>query len=160
MKTKDALISLETVLRCALSRNTKIESLQVGICRVEWSRSEWKNSPVISGLNEEIVPQPPTNIKKKKRKRIGNGDSDSDSDADAPQDDVELFFGSRVSSWLPSETLTALGVDSLDEVQLRNDFQREFHVKVPLSMFVVPNQTLRTLCSKLKEFVDSNKNSF
>ena len=50
---------------------------------------------------------------------------------------------------MPSETLTALGVDSLDEVQLRNDFQRTFNTKIPLSAFVVPNQTLGALAVNL-----------
>ena len=62
MKTQDALIALETVLRYTLSQKTRgpVDSIQVGICRVEWSRSEWKHSPLIASLNEERVPYPPT----------------------------------------------------------------------------------------------------
>ena len=51
---------------------------------------------------------------------------------------------------MPDETLAALGVDSLDEVQLRNDFQKSFSTKVPLSLFVTPGQTLETLCERLE----------
>ena len=95
------------------------------------------------------------------RKKRGTGskneesEDSEDDDDDAPEDEIELFFAARVSSWMPSETLTALGVDSLDEVQLRNDFQREFRVSVPLSMFVVPNQTLSSLCLKLRDHMAS-----
>ena len=146
MMTLDALNSLEHVLRSFSSGNGG--SRQVGICRVEWSRSEWSGTPMICKLTDEKVPLPP--VKQKKRT---NEDNDEDDDEDLPKDDIERFFASRVSSWMPSETLTALGVDSLDEVQLRNDFQREFSIKVPLSMFVVPNQMLNELCIKLREYM-------
>ena len=152
MMSLDALKSLEHVLRDFSSGSSgrgSGKSRQVGICRVEWSRSEWNQSPMICNLDDEKVPLPPT-------AQVKGGKStkeDEDDEEGLPENDIEIFFANRVSSWIPSETLTALGVDSLDEVQLRNDFQREFNVKVPLSMFVVPNQTLRTLCLKLKEVV-------
>ena len=114
---------------------------------------------MVSMLCDEKVPQPPSSNKVRRSSGI-NDDPDADADVDAddaPKDDVEIFFASRVSSWIPSESLTALGVDSLDEVQLRNDFQSTFSVKVPLSMFVVPNQTLASLCMKLKDHLTSKK---
>ena len=107
---------------------------------------------MICNLDDEKVPLPPT-AQVKGGKSTREDEDDEDDEEGLPENDIEIFFANRVSSWIPSETLTALGVDSLDEVQLRNDFQREFNVKVPLSMFVVPNQTLRTLCLKLKELV-------
>ena len=157
MLTSDALTSLEHILREFSSGSST--SRQVGICRVEWSRSEWSETPMVSMLCDEKVPQPPSSNKVRRSSGI-NDDPDADADVDAddaPKDDVEIFFASRVSSWIPSESLTALGVDSLDEVQLRNDFQSTFSVKVPLSMFVVPNQTLASLCMKLKDHLTSKK---
>ena len=53
----------------------------------------------------------------------------------------------------PQETLMALGIDSLDEVQMRNEFQRAFKVGAPLSLFATPNQTLDGLAAKLAELL-------
>jgi len=163
METNDALRALEALFRSAL-RGRKIESTQCSICRVEWSRSKWSNSSMLAEIKEEekVLLPSSSGTKGAARKKRGTGskneeseDSDDDDDDDAPEDEIELFFAARVSSWMPSETLTALGVDSLDEVQLRNDFQREFRVSVPLSMFVVPNQTLSSLCTKLRDHMAS-----
>ena len=56
-----------------------------------------------------------------------------------------------MSAWLPSETLAALGVDSLDEVRIRNEFQAHFKAVVPLSFFATPNLTLEALADRLRE---------
>merc|ERR1712195_22441 len=63
MMTLDALNSLEHVLRSFSSGNGG--SRQVGICRVEWSRSEWSGTPMICKLTDEKVPLPPVKQKKK-----------------------------------------------------------------------------------------------
>ena len=47
----------------------------------------------------------------------------------------------------------ALGIDFLDEVQMRNEFQRAFMVGAPLSLFATPNQTLDGLAAKLAELL-------
>jgi hypothetical protein len=67
---------------------------------------------------------------------------------------VQRWLKDRVSAWLPSETLANLGVDSLDEVQMRNDFCKTFSTEAPLSLFVSPNQTLQQLMSKLTIHLD------
>jgi hypothetical protein len=53
----------------------------------------------------------PKKAGKKKRKKRGG--------APSSKSPVNRFLESRVSMWAPGETLSALGLDSLDEVQLR-----------------------------------------
>jgi acyl carrier protein len=54
-----------------------------------------------------------------------------------------------VSGWDEEEGLDALGLDSLDLVQMRNGFIKQFKAQVPLSVFAAPNQTLGELLAKL-----------
>lgn len=168
MKTQDAFHALESLLRIVRDEvgggnggggggreERRGDTLQFSICRTAWSRSEWKGHPLIARLNDDIVPFPRGMLKGLAKATPGGangGGGVRGGDADAsslPLSEVEQFLAARVSSWMPSETLTALGVDSLDEVQLRNDFQRTFNTKIPLSAFVVPNQTLGALAVNL-----------
>ncbi len=64
---------------------------------------------------------------------------------------MEAFLRPRLSAWLPDETLASHGVDSLDEVQLRNEFERAFPggPRAPLQVFARPDQSLRQLVGAL-----------
>ena len=66
---------------------------------------------------------------------------------------VEAFVQARLSAWEPAQTLVELGLDSLDLVQLRNNFQKAFACKVPLGVFTNATQTLESLLVKLSEKV-------
>ena len=66
---------------------------------------------------------------------------------------VKKFLIDRVPKWDEDSQLSALGLDSLDTVQLRNAFNATFHVRLPLGLFAAPNQTLRPLYSKLIDSV-------
>jgi acyl carrier protein len=78
------------------------------------------------------------------RKPTGKADRDSA---------VKKFLIDRVPKWDEDLQLSALGLDSLDTVQLRNAFNATFHVRLPLGLFAAPNQTLRQLYSKLIDSV-------
>ena len=58
-----------------------------------------------------------------------------------------------IGKWAPEESIAALGLDSLDLVNLRAAFQKAFKCVVPLSTFTNANQTLdhltATLCERL-----------
>ena len=167
METKDALDALESLLRIVRDEvgtaagNVGVGTLQFSVCRSAWSRSEWKGHPLIARLHDDIVPFPKDMLKvsagaKPSASSGGGGARDGGAASlSQPLSEVEQFLAARVSSWMPSETLTALGVDSLDEVQLRNDFQRTFSTKIPLSTFVVPNQTLGALAVNLETHLAS-----
>ena len=159
MQTKHALTALESMLRlahdeiengtCHERGDYLGEALQYCICRTAWTRSEWKGHPLIGSLHDDIVPLAEM---RSKAMTLASRTNNTPSPNCNPKhhSEVEEFLAARVSSWLPSETLTALGVDSLDEVQMRNEFQRYFETKIPLSTFVIPNQTLASLISSLE----------
>ena len=127
---------------------------QVAICRADWPSSVWRGSPAVASLQRALMPEPvqgkgeqegkPKKEKKRKRRKKG-----TKGNAGKNRSVVEAFLADRVSMWAPTETLSALGVDSLDEVQLRNEFQEKIGVSVPLSVFVAPSQTLGRLCEEL-----------
>merc|ERR1712032_261684 len=65
---------------------------------------------------------------------------------------VEAWMRGRLSTWEVDKPLTLLGLDSLDLVQLRNAFNKNFYrmegslaEEVPLSIFSNANQTLNEL---------------
>eukprot|EP00965_Chrysotila_dentata_P007950 259155-Pleurochrysis_carterae.AAC.1 len=68
---------------------------------------------------------------------------------------VEKWMRSRLSTWEESTPLSELGLDSLDLVQLRNAFNKNFRSEgrladeVPLSVFSNANQTLAQLMDKV-----------
>ena len=62
---------------------------------------------------------------------------------------AEHFLRGRLSSWHDEETLTNLGLDSLDLVQLRNAFNKHFKREVPLAVFTNASQTLRSLLDRV-----------
>ena len=171
MKTQDAFHALESLLRIVRDEFSGPcigggETLQFSICRTAWSYSIWKGHPLIAELDDDISPALndlfKVGLRKSTTRHDATGGSANGMSVDreqaqrSPKSEVETFLASKVSMWMPSETLTALGVDSLDEVQLRNDFQRAFDTKIPLSTFVIPNQTLGALAAKLQAHLENS----
>jgi acyl carrier protein/NAD(P)-dependent dehydrogenase (short-subunit alcohol dehydrogenase family) len=66
---------------------------------------------------------------------------------------VASFLRSRLSVWQTDLPLSDLGLDSLDLVQLRNNFQKAFKRNVPMATFTNAQQTLDELMAKLVEKV-------
>ncbi len=153
LSTSDAFFALEAIIGYA--RDCGGQSMQFGVCHTVWSKSVWKGHALISQLPDAVLPiaitmeTPEPSPIPSKFLQTFNPDPNT-VDVKMSKDAVRIFLETRLSSWIPSETLAALGVDSLDEVQMRNEFQREFNTSVPLSTFVVPNQTLEELWHKLR----------
>jgi len=127
-----------------------LHSRQYLIARTKWEQSYWSNS----------------NIPIRPRRRIGTGNfgaestsgetstGDEDRSNLGPEGQVEAFLKPRLSAWSLDDTLAAMGVDSLDEVQLRNEFENRFAgVRVPLSVF---SQSLRKLIAQLAELIQQH----
>ena len=134
LRTDEALRGLEEALRQA-SHDSSVR--QFCIARVVWDKSVWRGHSLIEDLrSKEAAPFITADI----------GRSET-------SDAIEKFLTERVSKFDVNATLGALGVDSLDEVQLRNDFVRLFGVSAPLSTFVMPNQTLGTLADNLRGLI-------
>jgi len=78
----------------------------------------------------------------------GGGGSGSAGGGDGgPVDSILLEM---IPRWAPSESLAALGMDSLDLVQLRNTANRKLGMKAPLSTYMKPNRTLQELRTELQ----------
>jgi len=139
--------------------------LQFAVADIEWWRSPWPTHPLLQGVMKRL-PRRPEEVKKEHetlaistamastvraveksqptdRKHIA-GDA-------AGVERVELFLKSRLSVWQPSLSLTELGLDSLDLVQLRNGFQKNFKLTLPLATFTNAQQTLSELIAKLSD---------
>ena len=67
---------------------------------------------------------------------------------------VVAFLKEQVTRWAPHEALSALGVDSLDTVQMRNAFMKAFGAPAPLSLFTASDQTLGRLVGGLSALLD------
>jgi acyl carrier protein len=163
LQTAEALLALGTIL--AGRNEMPLRSSEFAVCDVQWQKSPWKDLPIITALLEATPTTTttgggggkPTTAASAASGGGGTASSASVSDEGLPESPpnpvtsavVELLR-STVSQWNVGQSLTALGMDSLDLVQLRNSFNRKFAVKVPLSVFTKPNRTLHDLVSELE----------
>ena len=122
----------------------KPQQLQFLIARVDWEQSFWSKSAIPT--RKRTLPDD---------KKADQKDHDG-SNIGTPMDvQVEEFLQDRLSAWMPHETLSTHGVDSLDEVQLRNDFEKVFSTHAPLSTFSKTNQTLHELVTALASLLNA-----
>merc|ERR1719272_1019108 len=133
------------------------------VCDVEWERSPWRSLPLVQspraaqlaargggddGWDSAAVESGDT--------RHGGGD-DGDADDDdggwevVGNDEIETLMRGLVPSWSVHETLPAVGLDSLDIVQMRSSINKELGLSVPLSIFNRPTQTLGELLASLRD---------
>ena len=99
----------------------------------DWSRSPWNDLAATTHL---ILPS-------------ARGDSNTRRLKRNSDDPVESFLQSRVSEWQPSQSLSALGLDSLDLAQIRND-ATQLGDSPPLAYFTDPDRTLGELAGLLR----------
>ncbi|KAJ9472607.1 PKTS1 [Diplonema papillatum] len=114
---------------------------QYAVCDVDWVRSPWSELPMVAPLVEK-KPVPAALEVKEAAGSAGD-------------------LAARVKEWLTKEVgrtsweqvadedMAALGLDSLDTVQLRNAYNKQFQATAPLALFSKPNLTLRTLVKSL-----------
>lgn len=140
LKTATALRCLAAALRSA--GRAQQESMQFCACDVEWQRSHWRDLPILDLVAErgeaEVVSIPEV------------------LSSDAPvsgRSSLEEFMASYTSqAWtrIRGKSLVKIGLDSLEVVQLRNQYNKHFGVNVPLRVFADPSQTLNELVSALE----------
>lgn len=103
----------------------------------------------------QLSPKLPTDVSAKTPKSAKSEGPDMVAKSAEQGGDVEAFLLRKTDakSWLGAskKSLTQLGLDSLDVVQVRNAFQKEFKAQVPLSVFSKPNQSLQDLRRSLQE---------
>ncbi len=136
--------SLATVIRNTEASVTHLR--QYAVCRTEWARSPFKNSSALRELSvESKVPAASRSASAKN----GSKPATKTAKTGSHDSEVKAFLLDRVPRWDPQSQLQALGLDSLDMVQLRNSFNATFHTRLPLGLFAAPNQTLQQLTDKL-----------
>ncbi|KAL3928627.1 MAG: hypothetical protein SGPRY_002309 [Prymnesium sp.] len=145
-----------------LSSQPGAHGLQFAVADMEWWRSPWPSHPLLQGVMHRLPPATASAVMMDtevpvETDKVSRSDSartkmqvTSDSlDRSKSRDEVEGFLKSRMSVWDPSNTLLELGLDSLDLVQLRNAFQKQFKLTIPMGIFTNANQTLLELTEKL-----------
>jgi nucleoside-diphosphate-sugar epimerase len=170
LRSRDALAALTTALasRFEVPQTTR----EFAVCNVRWSTSQWKDLPIIETVlaSEEIqrrdaimaatkvgkVTTTSAQLMAKIDLAIGtnggdvNGNKSNASDASGP---VDAILREMVPRWDLSQSLAALGMDSLDLVQLRNTANRRLGMKAPLSTYMKPNRTLQELRVELESML-------
>ncbi|KAL1526376.1 hypothetical protein AB1Y20_015089 [Prymnesium parvum] len=136
--------------------------LQFAVADMEWWRSPWPSHPLLQGVMHRLPPAEAKVLESGDDIAAARGSGRASSAAmpatapplaavggEGARDRVEAFLKGRLSVWEPAHTLLDLGLDSLDLVQLRNGFQKQFKLNVPMAVFTNANQTLVDLIEKL-----------
>jgi surfactin synthase thioesterase subunit/acyl carrier protein len=141
LTNREALLAFSHVIRSH-------DSHQFAVCNTDWGKSIWRDSPLLRDI-----------VSTRRDLHVSGFSGQSTPTSVIPdttlwsssfEDIIESFLKCHVSSWLPDETLVALGVDSLDMVRMSNAFERKFGRAAPLSTFVQRGLTLRALARDLR----------
>ena len=136
------------------------------VCDVEWERSPWRSLPLVqppraaqaaarggddddgdAGWDDDSESVAASSG----RVRVDGGGDDDDGWEVVGNDEIERLMRGLVPSWSVHETLPAVGLDSLDIVQMRSSINKELGFSIPLSTFNRPNQTLGDLLATLRD---------
>eukprot|EP00040_Diaphanoeca_grandis_P024578 m.135297 g.135297 ORF g.135297 m.135297 type:complete len:2787 (+) comp29787_c4_seq1:169-8529(+) len=140
-------------LRYILSQLSEVPTMnqEFMVCDVDWTRSQWRQSRLVKDLVDENAGARPDSGFDYDDKNAETDSTDSAIfDVADDNDDIETLMRSMVPSWSLFETLPAVGLDSLDIVQMRNAIVKELKVNVALSIFNAPNRTLGELLSMVR----------
>ena len=172
--SREALGALEGALLHARGGARTGAGGQYLACRTAWSRSVWRGHPLIAHLPDEderdddheggTAARDAAEEEHAGVSRAASGAAASHSNGSGGGggggggDALSAFLDEHVgAARRPGDTLAALGVDSLDEVQLRAGVQRRFGVRAPLALFVAPGRTVGELEAALRRLIDQNK---
>ena len=147
IEIKEGVKCLHHTLSMALGGTIR----QVCIADCDWAATPWDEQSCVAALKEQ------QEIFKAAAAQLNNSAHDQ-TDATADQaggSAISSFLEQKVSKWSPNETLSDLGLDSLDMAQMRATFNKEFSKKAGMDVFADPLQTLAQLASRLQEIVDS-----
>eukprot|EP00929_Paragymnodinium_shiwhaense_P093435 TRINITY_DN5360_c0_g1_i15.p1 TRINITY_DN5360_c0_g1~~TRINITY_DN5360_c0_g1_i15.p1 ORF type:complete len:351 (-),score=79.46 TRINITY_DN5360_c0_g1_i15:355-1407(-) len=140
LKTAVALRCLASALRTATQAQR--DAVQFAACDVDWKKSTWADLPILGLVHE--------------KEQIPGDASDADDvedEAQALHAAIEALFtkhaGDGVWRKNTNKPLHQLGFDSFDTVQLRNAFNKQFGVTVPLSVFMDPRKAAADILQEL-----------
>lgn len=156
LSTHQGLHCLAGILLRALGTDAPVAH-QFAACSCEWSRTPWAGLPLISHVdNKTAVASASAGAATHSRE----GDDHASDSSDSGEDDADLlgdtrsavviFLEERVPRWDTTEPLAALGLDSLDLVSMRNNYNKQFGKQLGLQLFTNPQKTLGELLDELE----------
>jgi len=145
LRTATALRCLAAALRLATSPQPS--AVQFAACDVQWQKSQWQDLPILDIVHERKKLEAPREASPSKGGKANAADIGLDS-----MSAIEDWLANYISSsWtrIHKKTLVQLGLDSLEVVQLRNQFNKHFSVNVPLRIVAEPSQKVGDLAMAL-----------
>ena len=140
MSTSSALGALDSLFERLLAQPTA--SGQYVISGANWSSSPWNKNPIVSHLvggDEDL------------RASTDETQSFASPDSEDFESSIISLMSNHISRWEPKETLVALGLDSLDMLQLVRDISNTFDVDVGLQDVMSSDKTLEDLICLVAE---------
>ncbi len=156
LSTQQGLHCLAGILLRALDADSPMAQ-QYAACSCEWPRTPWADLPLIKHVSSNTAAVS-TTIGTATGYNDGNdnagdssdsGEDDADS-ATGARSAVVTFLEERVPRWDATEPLSALGLDSLDLVSMRNNYNKQFGTHLGLQLFTNPQKTLGELLGELE----------
>mmetsp|Transcript_3790 Transcript_3790/g.8250 ORF Transcript_3790/g.8250 Transcript_3790/m.8250 type:complete len:2650 (-) Transcript_3790:57-8006(-) len=138
MSTEAAIGALEALF-ANLFASPSIPRGQFTINGINWATSPWRKHPIVRDIVPErdehvhvvsLAPSTPSSI------------------------DIEEALSNHISRWDPKETLVALGLDSLDMLQLVTDLSNKFAVDIKLQDVIRSGHTLGDLVDHIARLME------
>mmetsp|Transcript_32940 Transcript_32940/g.51155 ORF Transcript_32940/g.51155 Transcript_32940/m.51155 type:complete len:259 (-) Transcript_32940:98-874(-) len=158
VKDGETPLKTATALRClaaAIRSATKAQPVAVQFCAsdVDWTKTQWKDLSIVDLITNRPKPE---SASKKSSSPLDDQPKDKEADSGVARSKIEEFMASYTSSpWtrIQRKSLVNMGLDSLEIVQLRNQFNKHFKVNVPLKVVAEPSQKIGELVTALEHYM-------
>jgi acyl carrier protein len=122
---------------------------------VDWTKTQWKDLSIVDLITNRPKPESAT---KKPSSPVEEQQKDNGGEtmSGIARSNIEEFMASYTSSpWsrIQRKSLVNMGLDSLEIVQLRNQFNKHFKVNVPLKVVAEPSQKIGELVTALEQYM-------
>jgi len=147
LSTSSALQCLAAALRVA--GQAQPAAVQFCACDVDWRKSQWNGLPILELVHDRAPPEA--------EPEAAAGNKVGSESGGKRVENFLLQHTKSGTSWkkIQGKSLHLLGLDSLEIVQIRNFFNKQFGVNVPLSLIADPSVKLSALVPALCEYLDA-----
>mmetsp|Transcript_123527 Transcript_123527/g.395126 ORF Transcript_123527/g.395126 Transcript_123527/m.395126 type:complete len:2722 (+) Transcript_123527:112-8277(+) len=147
LSTSSALQCLAAALRVA--GQAQPAAVQFCACDVDWRKSQWNGLPILELVHDSAPPEA--------EPEAAAGNKVGSESGGKRVENFLLQHTKSGTSWkkIQGKSLHLLGLDSLEIVQIRNFFNKQFGVNVPLSLIADPSVKLSALVPALCEYLDA-----
>jgi acyl carrier protein/NAD(P)-dependent dehydrogenase (short-subunit alcohol dehydrogenase family) len=129
---------------------------QYAITGMNWPASPWRTHPILNSVISKGADQRHQQQRQSKHSPSSTNASPALSSSANAQQSVEELLSNHLSRWDPEETLVALGLDSLDMLQLVRDVSNTFAIDVGLQDVMRASQTLSQFIERVvKEILEA-----